>query len=153
DRAVPDRRARLRELVDRTLASAETRDFALRLALCMTVGEIVRQTVPLPRPYWVLLTVAIVLKPDFGSVFTRAVQRGLGTLLGVLLGSALLAVLPRSPVLLVAMSVAAALLPWARGANFGLFSVFQTPLVILLLDIARPGGAQLVAARLIDTLI
>src|SRR3712207_7799262 len=48
------------------------------------------------RPYWVLLTVAIVLKPDFGSVFTRAVQRGAGTLLGVLLGSALLAVLPRN---------------------------------------------------------
>jgi uncharacterized membrane protein YccC len=51
------------------------------------------------------------------------------------------------------MALAAAVLPWARSANFGLFSVFQTPLVILLLDIARPGGAQLVAARLLDTLI
>jgi hypothetical protein len=51
------------------------------------------------------------------------------------------------------MALAAAVLPWARAANFGLFSVFQTPLVILLLDISRPGGAQLVAARLVDTLI
>jgi uncharacterized membrane protein YccC len=114
---------------------------------------VARQLLTIQRPYWVLLTVAIVLKPDFGSVFTRAVQRGAGTLLGVLLGSLLLAVVPRSPWLLAAMVVAAGLLPWARAANFGLFSVFQTPLVILLLDLASPGGAQLVGARLVDTLI
>jgi uncharacterized membrane protein YccC len=119
----------------------------------MTIAEIARQYLPIERPYWVLLTVAIVLKPDFGSVFTRAVQRGAGTLLGVLLGSLLLAVLPRSAWVLAAMAVAAALLPWARGANFGLFSVFQTPVIILLLDIALPGGTGLVGARLLDTLI
>ena len=148
-----ERPSPVHDLLDRTLGSPDTRAFALRLALCMTVGEVVRQTIPLPRPYWVLLTVAIVLKPDFGSVFTRAVQRGIGTLLGVLIGSLLLAVLPRDGWLLVPMAVAAGVLPWARGANFGLFSVFQTPLVILLLDISRPGGAQLVVARLVDTLI
>ena len=119
----------------------------------MAIGEVVRQNVPLTRPYWVLLTVAIVLKPDFGSVFTRAVQRGVGTLLGVLLGSAVLLLIPRSPWILVPMALAAAVLPWARGASFGLFSVFQTPLVIMLLDLARPGGSELVAARVIDTLI
>jgi uncharacterized membrane protein YccC len=146
-------RARVRELVDRTLASSESRAFAVRLALCMSIAEICRQLLPTQRPYWVLLTVAIVLKPDFGSVFTRAVQRGAGTLLGVLLGSALIAFLPRNAWLLVAMGVAAAILPWARGANFGLFSVFQTPMIILLLDLAVPGGVGLVEARLVDTLI
>ena len=146
-------RARLRGVVDGTLASADSRAFAVRLALCMTIAEIARQFLPIERPYWVLLTVAIVLKPDFGSVFTRAVQRGAGTVLGVLLGSALLAVLPRNAWVLVAMSAAAALLPWARNANFGLFSVFQTPMIILLLDLALPSGPGLVGARLVDTLI
>jgi uncharacterized membrane protein YccC len=151
----PDRdwRTALRELSDRTLASAEARGFAVRLALCMTIAEIARQYLPVERPYWVLLTVAIVLKPDFGSVFTRAVQRGAGTVLGVLLGSALLAVLPRDAWVLVAMALAAALLPWARDTNFGFFSVFQTPVIILLLDLALPSDRGLVAARLTDTLI
>ncbi|MGY1804903.1 FUSC family protein [Blastococcus sp. SYSU D00922] len=152
-RAEVDLRTRLRELADRTLASTESRSFAVRLALCMTVAEIARQYLPIERPYWVLLTVAIVLKPDFGSVFTRAVQRGAGTLLGVLIGSALLAVLPRDAWVLVAMAAFAALLPWARNANFGLFSVFQTPVIILLLDLALPSGPGLVGARLVDTLI
>ncbi|MGY1725013.1 FUSC family protein [Blastococcus sp. SYSU DS0533] len=149
----PDLRTRLHDLGDRTLASADARAFAVRLALCMTIAEIARQYLPIERPYWVLLTVAIVLKPDFGSVFTRAVQRGAGTLLGVLLGSALLAVLPRDGWVLLALAGSAAVLPWARNANFGLFSVFQTPLIILLLDLAMPGGPGLVGARLLDTLI
>lgn len=148
-----DRRTRLRDLADRTVASPDSRSFAVRLALCMTIAEIARQLLPLERPYWVLLTVAIVLKPDFGSVFTRAVQRGVGTLIGVLIGSLLLAVLPRDAWVLVAMAVAAGLLPWARGANFGLFSVFQTPVIILLLDLALAGGPGLVGARMVDTLV
>jgi uncharacterized membrane protein YccC len=146
-------RIRLRELADRTLASPESRAFAVRLSLCMSVAEIARQYLPIERPYWVLLTVAIVLKPDFGSVFTRAVQRGAGTLLGVLLGSALLAALPHDAWVLVAMAGFAALLPWARNANFGLFSVFQTPVILLLLDVALPSEPGLIGARLTDTLI
>jgi uncharacterized membrane protein YccC len=148
-----DLRTRLRDLADRTVASPDSRAFAVRLALCMSIAEIARQYLPIQRPYWVLLTVAIVLKPDFGSVFTRAIQRGVGTVIGVLLGSALLAVLPRNAWVLVAMAGAAALLPWARNANFGLFSVFQTPMIILLLDLALPSGPGLVGARLTDTLI
>jgi uncharacterized membrane protein YccC len=151
-----DRGARVRELVDRTLASAESRAFAVRLTLCMTAAEIARQVLPLARPYWVLLTVALVLKPDFGSVFARAVQRAAGTLVGVLVGSGLLVLLawlPGDGWVLLAMALTAAVLPWARVENFGLFSVFQTPLIILLLDLALPGGPGLVGARLVDTLV
>jgi uncharacterized membrane protein YccC len=57
----PDLPTRLRDLVDRTVGSADVRAFAVRLALCMAVAEVVRQHLTLPRPYWVVLTVAIVL--------------------------------------------------------------------------------------------
>jgi uncharacterized membrane protein YccC len=114
---------------------------------------VARQQLPIERPYWVLLTVAIVLKPDYGSVFTRAVQRGAGTLLGVLIGSLLLTLVSRDAWVLLPLALAAGALPWARAGSFGLFSVFQTPLIILLLDLATPSGAGLVGARLVDTLI
>jgi Fusaric acid resistance protein-like len=38
-----------------------------------------REVLPPQRSYWVPLTAAIVLKPDYGSVFARALQRGFGT--------------------------------------------------------------------------
>src|SRR5690242_18868943 len=44
------------------------RIFTLRLMACMGVAGLVSEVFPLQRSYWVPLTVAIVLKPDFGSV-------------------------------------------------------------------------------------
>jgi uncharacterized membrane protein YccC len=75
-----------------------------------SVGEaaVMSEVVPLQRSYWVLLTVAIVLKPDFGSVFARAVQRGLGTVVGAVAGAVLLAVVPYGPWLLLPFAVLAA---------------------------------------------
>ncbi|WP_299955411.1 FUSC family protein [uncultured Modestobacter sp.] len=152
-RAELEWRVRWHDLLDRTVGNADSRAFVVRLTLCMTVAEVARQLLPIERPYWVLLTVAIILKPDYGSVFTRAVQRGAGTLLGVLIGSLLLTFLHRDAWVLLPMALAAGALPWARSGNFGLFSVFQTPFIILLLDLATPSGAELVGARLVDTLI
>jgi uncharacterized membrane protein YccC len=58
------------------------RTFTLRLMACMGVAGLVSEVLPLQRSYWVPLTVAIVLKPDYGSVFARALQRGIGTVVG-----------------------------------------------------------------------
>jgi uncharacterized membrane protein YccC len=77
--AARDRPMWLEDLASRTVANPGMQLFALRLALCMGIAEIVRQNLPYQRPYWVLLTVAIVLKPDFGSVFARGVQRTFGS--------------------------------------------------------------------------
>ena len=45
----------------------------LRLTACIVLAEILSEVFSLQRSYWVALTVAIVMKPDFGSVFARAV--------------------------------------------------------------------------------
>ena len=41
-----DLRTRLRDLADRTLASPDSRAFAVRLTLCMTIAEVARQLLP-----------------------------------------------------------------------------------------------------------
>jgi uncharacterized membrane protein YccC len=112
--------------------------------------------VPLARSYWVLLTVAIVLKPDFGSVFVRGLQRGLGTVIGVVIGFGMLLLLPDKLLIVLGIAVIAALLPYAILRNYGMFSTFLTPLVVLLIDLTSPSG-QLSGvaageARLVDTL-
>jgi uncharacterized membrane protein YccC len=94
-----------------------------------------------------------VLKPDLGSVFARALQRGIGTVVGAVLGAVILAVVPYGPWLLIPMAVLAALLPYGRVLNYGLMSTFQTPLVVVLIDLLDRGGWHLAEARLIDTLL
>ena len=145
-------RDRLGALSDR-LTSAFTRRFAIRLMTCVGVAAVVSEVLPLQRSYWVVLTVAIVLKPDFGSVFARAVQRGLGTVVGAVLGAVIIAAVPYGPWLLLPFGLLAALLPYGRSRNFGLNAVFLTPLVVVLIDLLAPAGWRLAEDRLVDTLL
>jgi uncharacterized membrane protein YccC len=125
----------------------------LRLVLCLAAGEAVAALDGGQRPYWIVMTIAVTLKPDFGSVFARAVQRGVGTIAGVLIGSALLALSPGPVVPLVAIAVFAALMPFAQRRNYGLFTTFLTPVIVLLLDLGAGGGFDLVVGRVTDTAV
>src|SRR6185437_14212763 len=126
--------------------------FTLRLMACMGAAGVVSEVLPLQRSYWVPLTVAIVFKPDYGSVFARALQRGIGTVAGAVAGAVLL-VLVHGTWLLIPFAVLAALLPFGRSRNYGLLATFLTPLVVVLIDLLNPGGWRLAEDRLIDTLI
>ena len=117
-------------------------EYTFRLMLCTGVAAVLSEVLPLQRSYWLVLTVGIILKPDYGSVFARAVQRAIGTVVGAVVGAAILAIVPYGPWLLVPFGVLAALLPYARARNFGLVTTFLTPLVVLLIDLldSSPAG-------------
>ncbi|MFC7640015.1 FUSC family protein [Streptosporangium lutulentum] len=130
-----------------------TRVYTIRLTLCMGAAAAISELSLFERSYWTTLTVALVLKPDFGSVFARAVQRGLGTVVGALIGTAVLIVVPYGPALLIPIAVFAALLPYGMQRNWGLMSTFQAPLVLLLVDLLTDSGPRLAEIRLLDTLL
>ncbi|MEQ6899135.1 FUSC family protein [Microbacterium sp. KR10-403] len=146
-------RTRLSGVWDAVAGGRETWTPILRLVLCLAVGEIVAAFYPAERPYWIVMTIAVTLKPDFGSVFARAVQRGVGTVLGVLIGTALLALSPGHVVPLIAIAVFAALMPFAQRRNYGLFTMFLTPVIVMLLDLGAGGGFDLVVGRVTDTVV
>ncbi len=122
-------------------------EYTLRLTLCTGVAAVLSEVLPLQRSYWLVLTVGIILKPDYGSVFARAVQRAIGTVVGAVVGAAILAIVPYGPWLLVPFGVLAALLPYAKARNFGLVTTFLTPLVVLLIDLLSPSGWRLAEDR------
>ena len=127
--------------------------FTIRLMVCVGLAAVASEVLPLQRSYWVVLTVAIVVKPDNGSVFARALQRGIGTIVGAVLGAVILAAVPYGPWLLFPMAVLAAGQPYGRLRNFGLGATFMTPLIVLLIDLLAPAGWRLPEERLVDTLL
>jgi uncharacterized membrane protein YccC len=155
DRAGPLARARLRgvHVVEQLLGGRIAWEFTIRLMLCTGVAAVISEVLPLSRSYWFVLTVGIILKPDYGSVFARAVQRGVGTVIGAVLGAVILVVVPFGPWLLLPFGVLAALLPYGKARSFGLTAVFMTPLVVLLIDLLDVGGWHLAETRLIDTVL
>ncbi len=151
DLSLPPLGQRLRAIWARVAFGTTTRLTVVRLMLCLGVAEVLTEVASINRSYWVALTVCVVIKPDFGSVFARAVQRALGTALGVLIGSAVLALVPTGAPLLPFMALFAGLLPIARVRNYGLFSAALTPLILILIDSLARDAHALVLARLADT--
>ncbi|MGN6741696.1 MAG: FUSC family protein [Amnibacterium sp.] len=146
-------RQRLRGIVAQATRGRHAWLFAARLGLTLAVAELLTRLLPLERSYWVLLTAAVVLKPDFGSVFARGLQRTLGTLVGVLLGAGVLLLVPRGPLLLLPVALFALLFPFGSSRNYGMLSTFLTPLVLLLVDFGGLPTAGVALGRLLDTLL
>lgn len=133
--------------------SAASWRYGLRLALCIGIAQVLVSIIAVPRSYWVALTITFVLKPDFGSVFSRALLRALGTVAGLLVAAAVLAEVPRGwwdvPVLLILAPLIPALTP--RG--YGYQTAAITPVILLLSDVLNRQGTGLLLPRLVDSLM
>ncbi|MFF1447740.1 FUSC family protein [Streptomyces sp. NPDC058274] len=127
--------------------------YGLRLALCIGIAQALVSLIAVPRSYWVALTITFVLKPDFGSVFSRALLRALGTVAGLVVAVGVLAVVPRGwwdvPVIL----LLAPLIPAFTPRGYGYQTAAITPVILLLSDVLNHQGTGLLVPRLVDSLI
>ncbi|MEU3721602.1 FUSC family protein [Streptomyces sp. NPDC031705] len=127
--------------------------YGLRLALCIGLAQSLVSLIDVERSYWVALTVTFVLKPDFGSVFSRAVLRALGTAAGLVLAAAVLSEVPRGWWDVPAMVVLAALIPAFSAKGYAFQTAAITPVILLLSDQLNHEGFDLILPRLLDSLI
>ncbi|MEU6373681.1 FUSC family protein [Streptomyces sp. NPDC046909] len=133
--------------------SAASWRYGLRLALCIGVAQVLVSIIPVPRSYWVALTITFVLKPDFGSVFSRALLRAVGTVAGLVIAAAVLAEVPRGWWDVPVMLVLAPLIPALTPRGYGYQTAAITPVILLLSDVLNHQGTGLLMPRLVDSLM
>ncbi|WP_327351078.1 FUSC family protein [Streptomyces sp. NBC_01304] len=150
-RPVPSRRL-AGALADR-LRDPAARRYALRLALCLGAAQVVASYSGLPRSGWLVLTVALVVRPGLGTVPARLLLRGVGTIAGVLVGLAAITVLPAGWWRIAATVVLTGLLQAYARRNYALQTFFLTPVMLLLADPLGQAGSAVPEARLLDTVI
>jgi uncharacterized membrane protein YccC len=125
---------------------------AIRLAAGVAIAEIVSHNLETPRAYWFPMTTILVLKPEFTVTFTRGLLRIVGTISGLLLATVLFHFLPPGAgleVLLIAAFVF--LLRWAGPANYGLFAVAVSALIVLMVTFTGVSPKDVILARGINT--
>ncbi|MET9319855.1 FUSC family protein [Streptomyces sp. NPDC003038] len=146
-------RIRARRAVRDMMLSAASWRYGLRLALCIGLAQSLVSLIEVERSYWVALTVTFVLKPDFGSVFSRAVLRALGTAAGLVVAAAVLAEVPRGWWDVPVMVGLAALIPAFSVKGYAFQTAAITPVILLLSDLLNHQGFDLIRPRLLDSLI
>lgn len=127
--------------------------YTLRLVLCLGIADALQWLWPEHHLYWVALTVALLCQRQLEVVPVKAVQRALGTGVGVLAAGLFLALRPPVCGLVIGIGLLAGARPLLRTRNYLAYSVVMTPLLVLMLDSAQPPGAGILVDRLAATLL
>ncbi|NDK89009.1 hypothetical protein GYA93_05355 [Gordonia desulfuricans] len=115
---------------------------AVRLSLCFGIAVGAKAYFPFSHWFWVPLTVCLVMKPDFGSVFDRAILRVVGTVIGVAIATGVILLVPKGWEIGVAIGLLSACVPWFMMRSYALQAVAIAPVVILLVDVISPGDSS-----------
>ena len=126
---------------------------ALRLAGCLAVGQIASRFLGWQRAYWLPMTIAIVLKPDFAATFSRGLLRLAGTMISLALATGILHLLaaPRS-VEIVFIAISTFVLRCFGPANYGILVAGITGYIVFAFAIAGVPPGPVIAARGLNTL-
>ncbi len=125
---------------------------AVRMAVCLSIALWISRALDLPHGYWLPMTAAIVLRPDFAATFNFGLLRVLGTVLGLVLTTVLLYVTPNEPLAhLTLMAVLCMGFRYLATAHYGIAVAALTGTVVILLSFegVNPGAA--VADRVVNT--
>jgi len=132
--------------------SGEIGRHALRLAVAAGIAETFVCITGLYEGRWIVLTVFLVLKPDYNSTVSRGVHRAIGTAVGALVGALIATLLHGAPdILVLAAGVAVAAAYAVFEVDYLRYSIYLTVFIVLLLDILGLSAETTATVRLADT--
>ena len=121
---------------------------AIRLTLCLAIGELVAHQLHDRHSYWLDMTIVLVLKQGFAATFSRGLLRIVGTFLGLIFATGLFHFLPPGIGLdILVVGVLVFVLRWAGAANYGVFTTTITALIVVMLSFTGVSPMQLIVER------
>nr|WP_233171548.1 YccS family putative transporter [Dyella sp. ASV21] len=146
----------LGEAWERIRAQLTPRSFrfrhAVRLALALLVGYGVLHLVHPRHGYWILLTTLLVCQPSYGATVRRLLQRVTGTITGLVLGWAILRLVPGLTWQLPLIVASGVLFFAARLRRYPTATAAITLFVVLCFNQVG-SGYEVMLPRLMDTII
>ena len=126
---------------------------SLRLAIITIIGFVIGKIFSMQNPYWILLTIAVIMRPSFGLTKTRSIHRVIGTLIGATI-AAIVILFTQNPI--VYGVIATISLPLAFSLiqlNYRNAAVFITLNVVFVYALFEPNILSVIQFRIIDTFI
>ncbi|RKF19857.1 hypothetical protein DBZ36_05200 [Alginatibacterium sediminis] len=126
---------------------------SMRMAALMGIGYAAVAYYPGQESFWLLLTILLLLKPDYSQTKQRLAERVIGTLVGAVLASVLAIFDPQHWFILCLFPIFAWLFFLFFKASYGLSVVFITLFVSLSLQLNPIAFSEGLVVRIVATLI
>ncbi len=128
---------------------------ALRLALAFAAALLLARALfdTQSHDYWILLTIAVILRPNFAVTRQRLKDRLVGTLLGCLAVALLLPLAPPLALQLVLLALAMVLTRTFATTHYRYAALAASVMALLLVRLLHDDAQALIAQRLLDTAV
>lgn len=125
---------------------------AIRLSIVLLIGYIFVQVTQIQYGYWIILTALFVCQPNFNATKRRLRLRVVGTLIGIIIGEAVLYFIPSVEGQLLLLVLSGVLFFELRSKQYAQATAFITILALINFNLDGLGFSAAVP-RMIDTLI
>ncbi|BCL79523.1 TIGR01666 family membrane protein [Ktedonobacteria bacterium brp13] len=124
---------------------------SLRLAVATALAVACYIPLHITNGYWIPMTILFILKPDYGGTRLRAGQRVLGTMLGGIAATLLVATV-HNEILVITLLFLIAFFTFAHlSGDYGIFVVFITLFVVMILDFSAHDNWGIALIRITNT--
>lgn len=126
---------------------------SLRLSVAIMIGYALGNLFAFQNPYWILLTIIVIMRPSYGLTKTRSKDRILGTLIGSAIATGIVFWVQDPYVYGVLGAITLIIAFSMLQKNYRASATFITLSVIFIYAIAQPDVLTVIQYRIIDTLI
>ncbi len=126
---------------------------SLRLGVMTMIGYGVGMLFSVQNPYWILLTLIVIMRPTFGLTKTRSIERTIGTLIGGGLAVAIVLITQNETVYGILAIVTLVIAFSMVQRNYKAAATFITLSVVFIYALLRPDIFNVIQFRVMDTLI
>ncbi len=127
---------------------------ALRVAIACLAGYLVTKTISYGNySYWILMTIAFIIKPAFSLTRQRNIERIIGTLAGGLIGIFILIFITQQNIQFALMVLFMLLTYSFMRINYLVMVIFVTPFVLILFNMLGVSFSEVATERVLDTVI
>jgi uncharacterized membrane protein YccC len=128
--------------------------YSLRITMAVAVGLWLGDRLPYAsHSYWILLTIVVILKPNYSLTKQRYNDRLIGTLIGCLISVVVLRVVTEPLALLAVLYVALVASSAFSTIKYRYTAIAACVQVLIQINLLMPGSQTVVGERLIDTVI
>ncbi len=126
---------------------------SLRLAVTVMIGYALGSFFHFQNPYWILLTIIVIMRPSYGLTKSRSKDRIIGTLIGGAIASGMVFLI-QSPYVFGALGIVSLIVAFSMvQKNYKASATFITLSVVFIYAIMRPDILTVIQYRILDTLI
>jgi uncharacterized membrane protein YccC len=124
---------------------------SVRLSITLALATSISICLQIPHGYWMTLTVAIILKPDFQATWQRALQRVGGTVAGGTLAFVIVAMTHSRMIFFLFIVVFLFLAAAYYQRHYGMYAFFWTPVIVFLINLDHAGDWAIALQRIANT--